>query len=262
MSVESQIAPPRCLILRESSEIEESPERSWYAASKATIDSLVAFAILAVTWPLLFALMALVRLTSRGPALYKQVRLGHSGRPFTIFKLRTMSHDCERASGPQWATARDSRVTPVGRILRRTHLDELPQLWNVMRGEMSLVGPRPERPEFVRQLERVIPNYWDRLRVRPGITGLAQVQLPPDEDVAGVALKVAYDVYYVDWFGPWMDLRILVGTALKMTGASFRIIRWLVGLPRPEDVLGGAPRWMSSARRRSNNTSRPWASLG
>jgi lipopolysaccharide/colanic/teichoic acid biosynthesis glycosyltransferase len=106
---------------------------------------------------------------------------------------------------------------------------------------MSLVGPRPERPEFVRQLERVIPNSRERLEVRPGITGLAQVQLPPDEDVDSVARKVAYDVYYVERIHPWLDLRILLGTALKVAGSSYGSIRLLVGLPQPEAVLGKVP---------------------
>ena len=126
-------------------------------------------------------------------------------------------------------------------MLRATHLDELPQLWNVVRGEMSLVGPRPERPEFVRELERVIPNYRERLRVRPGITGLAQVQLPPDEDLAGVTRKVAYDVYYVERISPWLDVRILIGTALKLSGASFQSIRWFVALPPQDVILGSRP---------------------
>ena len=164
------------------------------------------------------------------------------------------THDCERATGPQWAKARDPRATPLGRVLRATHLDELPQLWNVVRGEMSLVGPRPERPEFVRELERVIPNYRERLRVRPGITGLAQVQLPPDEDLAGVTRKVAYDVYYVERISPWLDLRILMGTALKLSGASFHSIRWLVALPRQDVILGSRPEegWTRSGRTRNS----------
>ena len=106
------------------------------------------------------------------------MRLGKNGRPFRLHKIRTMRHDCEKATGPRWAVPGDPRITPLGRFLRQTHLDELPQLWNVLRGEMSLVGPRPERPEFVPDLEQAIPHYRDRLLVRPGVTGLAQVQLP------------------------------------------------------------------------------------
>jgi lipopolysaccharide/colanic/teichoic acid biosynthesis glycosyltransferase len=241
MSIESYRCPSQNRALQEYVDHHVSPQASRYVESKATLDCLAAFAMLALSWPLILALMALVRLTSRGPALYKQVRLGLDGRPYSILKLRTMYHDCERATGPQWAKARDPRATLLGRVLRATHLDELPQLWNVVRGEMSLVGPRPERPEFVRELEHVIPNYRERLRVRPGITGLAQVQLPPDEDVDGVARKVAYDVYYVERINLWLDLRILVGTALKIAGNSYSCIRLLVALPQPEVVLGRAP---------------------
>src|SRR5439155_12868491 len=117
--------------------------------------------------------MLLVKLTSRGPALYTQTRLGRNGRPFTIYKLRTMQHRCESLTGARWSTPGDPRITPVGRFLRKTHLDELPQLWNVLRGDMALVGPRPERPEFVPQLEQAVPHYRDRLLVRPGVSGLA-----------------------------------------------------------------------------------------
>jgi lipopolysaccharide/colanic/teichoic acid biosynthesis glycosyltransferase len=238
MSTQSYSCPPKRRALSDFAEVRDSPQVSWYVLSKSTVDCLAATALLALLWPLIVLLMALVRLTSRGPALYKQVRVGQGGRPYRIVKLRTMSQDCERSTGPQWAKARDPRATPLGRVLRATHLDELPQLWNVLRGEMSLIGPRPERPEFVGQLERVIPNYRDRLRVRPGITGLAQVQLPPDEDTDGVARKVAYDVYYVERIGPWLDLRILIGTALKMAGTSYGCIRLVVGLPSSEVILG------------------------
>ncbi len=241
MSTESYHRRSQGRSLEEFAENRDEPQVSRYVESKATVDRVAALVMLALSWPLILVLIALVRLTSRGPALYKQVRLGLDGRPYLILKLRTMYHDCERATGPQWARARDPRATPLGRILRATHLDELPQLWNVVRGEMSLVGPRPERPEFVRQLERVIPNYRERLQVRPGITGLAQVQLPPDEDIDSVARKVAYDVYYVERIHPWLDLRILLGTALKVAGSSYGCIRLLVALPRPEIVLGKVP---------------------
>ncbi len=238
MSIESYHCPSQGRALQDYARNRVSPQVSRSEVSKATLDGLAAVAMLAISWPLILTLMALVRLTSRGPALYKQVRLGLDGRPYLILKLRTMFHDCERATGPQWAKARDPRATPLGRILRATHLDELPQLWNVVRGEMSLVGPRPERPEFVRQLERVIPIYRERLQVRPGITGLAQVQLPPDEDLDSVARKVAYDIYYVERINLWLNFRILIGTALKMAGISYGCIRLFSALPRPEAVLG------------------------
>jgi lipopolysaccharide/colanic/teichoic acid biosynthesis glycosyltransferase len=204
---------------------------AWYAPVKAAADVVAAVLLLALSWPLIVLLLALVKLTSRGPALYTQARVGLGGRLYQIYKVRTMVHDCERLTGPQWATARDPRVTRVGRFLRRAHLDELPQLFNVLRGEMSLVGPRPERPEFVNQLERAVPNYRERLCVRPGITGLAQVQLPPDVDLASVRRKVRCDVCYIRQMGPWLDLRILLGTGLKVLGVPFGATRRLLNLP-------------------------------
>src|SRR5262249_45239825 len=139
-------------------------------------------------------------------------------------------------SGVRWATQDDPRVTPVGRFLRRSHLDELPQLWNVLRGEMSLVGPRPERPEFVPNLEAAIPHYRERLLVRPGLTGLAQVQLPADTDLASVRRKLAYDLYYVRRMSPWMDLCIFLCTALKLVRVPFHVSRRLFLVPSPEAV--------------------------
>ena len=154
----------------------------------------------------------LVKLTSSGPAFYWQTRTGKNGRLFTIYKLRTMYHNCESASGPRWSTPGDARITPLGHILRRTHIDELPQLWNVVRGDMALVGPRPERPEFIPGLAQALPHYPDRLLVRPGMTGLAQVQLPPDTDLDSVRRKLAYDLYYVRHVSVWLDSRVLAGT--------------------------------------------------
>jgi lipopolysaccharide/colanic/teichoic acid biosynthesis glycosyltransferase len=217
------------------------PAAAWYGPCKATADVALAAVLLVLTAPLLLLLMALVRRTSAGPALYTQVRLGRGGRPYMMYKLRTMTHECERQSGPRWSTPGDPRVTRLGRWLRRTHLDELPQLWNVLRGEMSLVGPRPERPEFVRELERALPGYRDRLRVRPGITGLAQVQLPPDEDLASVGRKLACDLVYIGAMGPGLDARILAVTVLKVMGTPFEVTRRLLWLPgaRPELPMTG-----------------------
>lgn len=205
--------------------------RSWYASIKISFDLAAALVMFVLTGPLVLFLMVLVKGTSRGPALYTQTRVGRNGRVYQIYKLRTMNHDCERLTGPQWATARDPRVTLLGRFLRASHLDELPQLWNVLRGEMSLVGPRPERPEFVTQLEKAIPSYRERLRVRPGITGLAQVQLPPDVDLESVRRKVHCDICYIRQMGPWLDLRILLGTAMKLLGMPFEVTRLVLILP-------------------------------
>ena len=132
-----------------------------------------------------------------------------------------MIHNCESLTGPRWSMPGDPRITPVGWFLRRTHLDELPQLLNVLRGEMSLIGPRPERPEFVPELERELPGYTQRLAVRPGVTGLAQVQLPPDTDLDSVRRKLAHDLYYIRHVSPWLDLRLLVCTAFYALGVPF-----------------------------------------
>jgi lipopolysaccharide/colanic/teichoic acid biosynthesis glycosyltransferase len=193
-------------------------QHNWYVAGKVVLDFLLALALVPVVLPILLLTALIVKWTSRGPVFYSQVRLGRNGRPFAIYKVRTMYHDCEGASGACWSQPGDPRVTPVGRLLRVTHVDELPQLWNILRGEMSLVGPRPERPEFVPALERAIPNYRGRLLVRPGLTGLAQVQLPPDADLAGVRRKVAYDLYYVRHFSCWLDVRILLCTVFHVFG--------------------------------------------
>jgi lipopolysaccharide/colanic/teichoic acid biosynthesis glycosyltransferase len=192
--------------------------RTWYAAAKPLFEAIAALLLLIAALPVLLLAALLIKLTSRGPVLYSQVRLGRFGKPFLIYKLRTMYHECERTSGACWSQPNDPRVTPLGRFLRATHLDELPQLWNILRGDMSVVGPRPERPEFVPALERAIPHYRSRLNVRPGITGLAQVQLPPDSDIASVRLKVAHDLYYIRHFSWWLDLCILACTVLHVFG--------------------------------------------
>jgi lipopolysaccharide/colanic/teichoic acid biosynthesis glycosyltransferase len=221
-----------------ASALNVQPVHGWYVTCKWAGDLILALLLLAVAAPLLLFAAIVVKLTSRGPVLYSQVRLGRNGRPFTLYKLRTMMHKCESLTGARWSVPGDPRITPVGRFLRRTHLDELPQLWNVLRGEMSLVGPRPERPEFVPQLEQAIPHYRDRLLVRPGLTGLAQVQLPPDTDLESVGLKLAYDLYYVDQVGCWLDFRLLVGTALKIVGVPFGGLRRILGLPVREVIVG------------------------
>jgi lipopolysaccharide/colanic/teichoic acid biosynthesis glycosyltransferase len=193
----------------------------------------IAFLLLALTAPLIALAALLIRLTSRGPVFYAQVRLGRFGRLYTLYKLRTMHHNCEKLSGPQWSSGRgDPRVTRVGRFLRRSHVDELPQLWNVLRGDMSLIGPRPERPEFLPGLESAMAHYRDRLLVRPGLTGLAQVQLPADTDLTSVRRKLAYDLYYVRRISPWLDLRVLFCTTLYLVGIPYRVMPRLFLLPR------------------------------
>jgi lipopolysaccharide/colanic/teichoic acid biosynthesis glycosyltransferase len=198
---------------------------AWFLASKSAADAILASVLLVLASPLILLLMILTRATSRGPAIFEQVRTGRDGREYRLYKIRSMANDCERLTGPKWSTTDDPRVTPLGRFLRRTHLDELPQLWNVIRGEMSLVGPRPERPEFIAKLEREVPRYRERLAVKPGITGLAQVLLPPDQELDDVRRKVICDLCYIRQMGPWLDLRILVVTALKVVGLPYEITR-------------------------------------
>jgi lipopolysaccharide/colanic/teichoic acid biosynthesis glycosyltransferase len=187
--------------------------------------------MLVVAAPVVAICVFLVRLTSRGPGLYKQTRVGLKGRVYMIFKIRTMYHNCEGRSGPKWSQAGDPRVTPLGRFLRRTHLDELPQLWNVLKGEMSLVGPRPERPEFIPTLAQAIPRYCERLNVRPGVTGLAQVQLAADTNLNSVRRKLVYDLHYAQHQSLWLDLRLLLATVGKMLGVPFWFTRAILRLP-------------------------------
>lgn len=203
---------------------------SSYLVWKKRLDFVIALLLLVVTFPVILIAVVLTKLTSRGPAFYTQLRLGLNGRPFTLYKIRTMTHNCERTSGACWSVPGDPRVTLVGQILRRTKVDELPQLWNVLRGEMSLIGPRPERPLFVYQLERAIPHYRERLQVLPGLSGLAQVQLPADVDLTSVERKVRYDLRYVQNVSLLLDLKIIVATGLYLLGVPFRVIRILVGL--------------------------------
>lgn len=215
-----------------------APRISPYFWPKTVLDAAAAFVLLVLTAPLLLLAMVLVKLTSRGPVVYTQTRLGRNGKPFIIYKIRTMVHECESLTGARWSTPGDTRITPVGRWLRHMHLDELPQLWNVLRGDMSLIGPRPERPEFVPHLEMAIPLYRQRLLVRPGVTGLAQVQLPPDSDLDSVRTKLAYDLHYVFAMGFWLDVRIYFATACKLIGAPYRVIRWLFAFPTRQVVDG------------------------
>jgi len=159
-------------------------------------------------WPLI---MLLIKLDSRGPALYRQVRLGRHGRCFTMYKFRTMRVDAEK-DGARWAKQNDDRVTRVGRWLRRTRLDELPQLLNILRGDMSLVGPRPERPEFAHRLEQLVPHYRLRYLVKPGLTGWAQIHYGYGGSVADAYRKLCYDLYYLKHRSVELDLVILIRT--------------------------------------------------
>ena len=185
------------------------------------MDWVVALVLLIACAPLIALCALLIRLTSKGPAFYTQERVGLNGRTFTLYKLRTMRVGAEAQTGPVWAQGNnDPRVTPIGHLLRRAHLDELPQLLNVLRGDMSLVGPRPERPYFVSQLERQIPDYGRRLSVKPGITGLAQIRAGADRNIRDVRRKVKLDCLYIRRMCWWVDFMILVDTLRKVCGVQ------------------------------------------
>jgi lipopolysaccharide/colanic/teichoic acid biosynthesis glycosyltransferase len=204
---------------------------NWYLPCKGVLDFVAAGLLLVPGAPVILLAALLVKLTSRGPAFYHQARLGRGGRPFTIYKIRTMVDKCESLTGPRWSIPGDPRITCIGQFLRASHLDELPQLVNVLRGDMSLIGPRPERPEFLPELEAAFPWYRERLLVRPGVTGLAQVQLPADTNLDSVRHKLTYDLYYIHNVGPWLDLRILLCTALYAVGVPFRLSRGVFRIP-------------------------------
>ena len=186
-------------------------------SAKQAIETVLAAMLLAFLAPLLAFIALLVRLGSRGPVLYRQERVGKGGRIFTLLKFRTMREDAESASGPVWAAEEDDpRITLLGRLLRKTRLDELPQLWNVFRGDMSFVGPRPERPHFVEKLRKVIPYYDERHGVKPGITGWAQVKFPYGSTLEDAEEKLEYDLFYVKHMSPLLDLAIMLATAKVM----------------------------------------------
>lgn len=175
------------------------------------LDVVIALLGLALTLPLIGLLVLAIRMTSRGPAIFKQVRVGRGGMTYTLYKLRSMHVNAEEG-GAAWAVRDDPRATWLGSLLRRSHLDELPQLWNVLRGEMSMVGPRPERPEFVAQLRTKIPYYDLRHIVKPGVTGWAQIRHPYGASVADAEQKLEYDLYYIRHRNLLWDLRIILRT--------------------------------------------------
>lgn len=221
------------------SDPEESPAQiTKYSGVKTAVDFLLACALMLAAAPIIAVLAILVKRASPGPAFYSQMRLGLNGRPFRIWKLRTMIHNCEAVTGPVWSGKHDERVTPIGRILRDTHLDELPQLWNVLRGEMSLVGPRPERQEIARRIEARVPGFGLRVLTKPGLTGLAQLRVPPDVDISDVPQKLAQDILYLRHQGLLLDLRILISTAFHFiaTGCTCLSKLFLVGLNPAEQV--------------------------
>lgn len=204
-----------------------------YFRRKYIIERIIGCLLLVMASPIIVALWCLVRLHSKGGGFFRQTRVGYRGKNFEIIKLRTMYADAEADGKARWCVKGDPRITSLGRILRKTHLDELPQLINVARGEMALVGPRPERPCFVAKLKKEIEGYERRLSVVPGITGLAQINLPPDETIDDVRRKQYLDLLYIDQTNLWLDIRMTLATSIRMFGIPGEIVIRMLGLYRP-----------------------------
>jgi exopolysaccharide biosynthesis polyprenyl glycosylphosphotransferase len=198
-------------------------QRPYSRLAKRTFDVVVALAgLVVVSWLLPILYLVVRRTGGPGPVIFKQTRLGEGGRHFTIYKFRTMRNDAE-AAGAVWASQNDPRITKAGRLMRKTRLDELPQLWNVLKGDMSIVGPRPERPEFLEQLQDAVPFWTRRHLVKPGITGWAQVRRGYTADAEGTAEKLSYDLWYLRHRSLLIDLAVCVKTFTTIfTGSGAR----------------------------------------
>ena len=211
-----------------------------YDFMKRSMDVIGGFVGMLLTLPVWIILPILIKLDSPGPVFYSQVRVGKNnrsktrrvyqqadmdenrnrerrrdnvfGKTFEVFKFRTMVNDAEKSSGPVWASKNDSRITKLGAFLRKTRLDEIPQFINVIRGDMSLVGPRPERPKFVQELDGKVEGYAKRLEVKPGLTGLAQIESGYDDSISSVVTKVEHDLYYIENRSIWFDIKIMFKT--------------------------------------------------
>jgi exopolysaccharide biosynthesis polyprenyl glycosylphosphotransferase len=199
--------------------------QSFFTRLQAVIKRLLDLVMFMFSLPIILVLMPFIalaiRLDSPGPVFYRQVRCGRAGKPFYIYKFRTMVNDAEKDGKAQWASKNDPRITRIGSFLRKSRLDELPQLLNVLRGEMSVVGPRPERPEFIEKLEREIPLYRTRLLVKPGITGWAQVHYDYGNSVEDALIKLQYDFYYIRYQSLALDIYTMfqtVGVLLRLEG--------------------------------------------
>jgi lipopolysaccharide/colanic/teichoic acid biosynthesis glycosyltransferase len=189
----------------------QTPLLRMYSQFKAIIEPLFAVVLGVVFAPVMLALAVVIKMSSPGPIFYRQMRTGYLGRNFLLYKFRSMRADAE-ANGPQWASSNDDRVTPVGKFMRKTRLDELPQLWNVFKGEMSFFGPRPERPEIYQRLKKEIPLFSMRTIVRPGITGWAQVCAGYAATIEQSFDKLEYDLFYIAHMSLRLDLIVLVKT--------------------------------------------------
>jgi len=194
--------------------LRDSPLYGWSSLAKRVFDFAFSLAVLAVLWPVLVALAAAVRLSSPGPVFYRQERMGLDGRRFQMLKFRTMQAVAERSTGPKWADPADERRTGLGAFLRRFSLDELPQFINVIRGDMSVVGPRPERPVFVEQFRQTVPGYMLRHKVKSGITGWAQVHGLRGN--TSLEKRIQYDIEYIERWSVWLDLKIIAMTVVRV----------------------------------------------
>ena len=196
--------------------------RTYYMVKRA-FDIIASVLGIILLSPLFLVTAVLIKCTSKGPILFTQTRVGKGGTLFDIYKFRTMRVDAEKETGPVWAENNDPRLIPVGRFLRKAHIDEIPQFINILKGEMSLIGPRPERPVFVQKFKKEITNYEKRLAVKPGLTGLAQVWHKYDETIEDVRKKIKYDLLYIKKLCLWTDVRILFRTVrVVFTGEGAR----------------------------------------
>jgi exopolysaccharide biosynthesis polyprenyl glycosylphosphotransferase len=201
-------------------EITPTLMQPWERVVKRVIDIAVSLAVIVLGLPAWLFVALVIKLSSKGPVFYTQERVGKNGRVFRMVKFRSMAADAEKHSGPRWADKDDPRVTTIGRILRRMHLDEVPQFLNILEGSMSLVGPRPERPFFVEQFIKEIPLYRRRLNVRPGLTGWAQVKHRYDSSMEDVRQKLRFDLFYIENMSIRMDIKILIHTFFRMITAK------------------------------------------
>ena len=196
--------------------------RTYYMVKRA-FDIIASVLGIILLSPLFLVTAVLIKCTSKGPILFTQTRVGKGGTLFDIYKFRTMRVDAEKETGPVWAENNDPRLIPIGRFLRKAHIDEIPQFINILKGEMSLIGPRPERPIFVQKFKKEITNYEKRLAVKPGLTGLAQVWHKYDETIEDVRKKIKYDLLYIKKLCLWTDVRILFRTVrVVFTGEGAR----------------------------------------
>jgi len=192
-----------------------SPQVSKYFRYKWYVDCAISIITLPVVGTIILLFMFLTWLTSKGPVIYTQTRCSKEGKPFKMYKIRSMVVNAEAKGEAVWAGKRDPRVTTVGRFMRKLHIDEMPQIVNVWRGEMTVIGPRPERPELIAQLKNEIVGYEHRMLVLPGLTGYAQLNRPSDTDLKDVRKKLILDLEYIERTSFWFDMRILLGTAMK-----------------------------------------------